>query len=375
MKLGIPTTWICALAGVVLAALSATPAAAGDVAYLVTVDTHSVSGPPPGFIDFQFNPGPVAPNPSQPATAKIENFTSAGGILGVPIDTGSVTGVLPGTVTMTNSTPYNDLFQAFQYGSSFSFLLVLSGPALEAPNGTASSGSTFTLSLYDSGPGCILTNQCAGTGAAGTIDINLDGSTTPTAFPSSNAGAPPVVTLTPVALPGSYQIGYAANLQKGMSFIDLTNAGSAGGLDPAGNICANLYAFDAKQELLSCCACLLTPNHLESLSYQKDILLNLLTPEKPNEMTVAIVASSGAAGCDPSAVTPGQTVTGLLAWGTTIHALGGTYAATETEFLGASLSPSEFAKLTSTCSFIQSDGSSYGICKSCQVGALGAARQ
>ena len=371
MRLCDQKTWICAFAGVVLATLSATPATA-DVAYLVTVNTSSVSGTS-GFLDFQFNGGNT---PFQPATAKIESFASVGGVvIGAPSDSGGVSGALPGTVTMTNSAALNEVFQGFKYGSSFSFLVVLSGPALDSPNGTSNSGTTFGLGLYDGMQNPILTDQGNVSGFAGLIDIHVDGSVTTTAFPTANGG-PSVVTFTRVAAPGSYQVRYAANLSVGDSVIDLTNTGSAGGFDPGGDICANIYAFDADQHLVSCCACPLTPNHLKTLSFRNDVLTNLLTPGVPNAMTVAVLATTGKTVCDPATVTAAQTVTALRAWGTTIHAQpGGGYGVTETEFSGAFLSPTELEKLTSYCSFIHADGSFFGICQSCQEGAAGAARR
>ena len=368
MEHGIRKIWMATLAVAALGALTATPALA-DVAYLVTVNTSSVSGQP-GFLDFQFNGGNT---PFQPATATIEDFMSVGGIVtGTPQINGSVSGSLPGVVTMNNSAALNELFQGFQYGSSFSFVVVLSGPALNSPNGTSNSGTAFSVGLYDNNQYPILTDDASG--SVGKIDIHTDGSTTTTEFTTN--GGPSVIKFQPIALPGSYQVRYAANLSAGDSVINLTNTGGIGGFEPAGNICANIYAFDADQQLVSCCACALTPNHLQTLSFQKDILVNLLTPGVPSAMTVAVLASTNTATCDAASVKPEQTVTALRAWGTTLHAQpGGSYAVTETEFSGAFLSPSAFQRMTDSCSFINANGSGYGICNSCRLGAAGAARQ
>jgi hypothetical protein len=188
---------VTALTSVALVWFAAGPAAAA-VVYNVTVDTSSVSGQT-GYLDFQFNPGNVT---TQPATAQILNFS--GGTIGPPPSTnGNVTGNLPNTVTIVNSTALNEVFQGFTYGSTFSFTLVLSGPAIDSPNGTANAGSTFGLGLYDAGQIPILTNQGALSGFAGTVDINLNGTTTATAFPRSPAGGPSVMTLVqaPASIP------------------------------------------------------------------------------------------------------------------------------------------------------------------------------
>ena len=173
----------------------------------------------------------------------------------------------------------------------------------------------------------------------------------------------------------AFQVRYAANLAAGDSVVNLTNAGSLNGFDPIGDICANVYVFAEDQQLIACCACPLTPNHLRTLSVQNDLINNTLTPGVPIGVTIALLASPQVGPkCDASA--PSGFAPGLRAWGTTLHAApGGGYAVTETEFSKAQLSETEFGKLTSYCGFIIADGSGYGICGSCQNGAAGATKQ
>jgi hypothetical protein len=163
----------------------------------------------------------------------------------------------------------------------------------------------------------------------------------------------------------------------GDSVINLTNAGTVGGFEPAGNICANVFVFAEDQQLVACCSCPLTPNHLKTLSVRNDLISNTLTPGVPVGVSVVLLASAGATGtCNASTVTSTGLVSGLRAFGTTIHAKpDGTYGVTENVFSPAGLSASELQKLTSYCGFIQANGSGYGICKSCREGAAGAARQ
>ena len=170
------------------------------VQYQITVNTASVVTTT-GFLDFQFNPGNSS---SQSATAVLSNF-SGGTINGAPSITGNVTGTLPTTVTMVNSTPLQELFQSFTFGNSFTFLLSLSGPALDTPNGTSTAGSTFGLGLYDSAPNPILTNQGATTGFAGQVQVNLNGTTTRTAFPTPTGAS--VVSFVQVTTPEPSAIG------------------------------------------------------------------------------------------------------------------------------------------------------------------------
>ena len=170
------------------------------VLYQVTVNTVSVNATT-GFLDFQFNPGNAS---SQSATAVLSNF-SGGTVNGAPSTSGNVTGTLPTTVTMINSTALQELFQSFTFGSSFTFLLNLSGPALDTPNGTSTAGTTFGLGLYNSAQNPILTNQGATTGFAGQVQVNLNGTTTTTAFPTQ-AGAS-VVSFVQVTTPEPSAMG------------------------------------------------------------------------------------------------------------------------------------------------------------------------
>ena len=174
----------------------------------------------------------------------------------------------------------------------------------------------------------------------------------------------------------AYQVGYLANFTHGDSFVNLTNAGSVtgGGLDNP--ICANVYVLAEDQQLIGCCACPLTANHLKTLSAKNDLISNTLTPGVPQAVTVALQANKSAV-CNAATVTTASLVPGLRAWSVTLHALpsGAGYTVTEPAFQKATIGADEFTKLTSYCGFIQVIGSGYGICRSCRTGASGAAKQ
>lgn len=178
-----------------------------------------------------------------------------------------------------------------------------------------------------------------------------------------------------------FQVNYAANLAVGDSVINITNAG--GGVigteardsitDPSGNLCVNVYTFSPDEQLVSCCSCTVTPNGLVSLSARNDLISNTLTPAVPGAIVIKLLATAGGT-CN--AATPGIPVAGLAAWGTTLHALpAGGYALTERPFVPATLSSAEFTRISALCGFIQSNGSGYGICRSCRAGALGGTRR
>jgi len=172
-----------------------------------------------------------------------------------------------------------------------------------------------------------------------------------------------------------FQVRYASNLNKGDAYVNITNTGSDAPFD---NICVNVYTFDPSEEMVSCCSCLVTPNALVSLSVQGDLISNTLSPSTPTAVVIKLTATR-----PPDEITcnPGSfqdLVPGLRAWGTTLHALPGTpttYAVTESAFLPGGLSQPEYFHLGSFCGFIQSNGSGFGICKSCRAGGLGGAKQ
>lgn len=183
-------------------------------------------------------------------------------------------------------------------------------------------------------------------------------------------------------LSGIFQVRYLT-LQYGDGVANFTNAGTLAGTDPAGTICVNIYAFDPAEEMISCCACKITPNGLSSISARTDIMGNTLTPGTPQSITLKLLSTAAGAGNCNAATQPtvNNLARGMKAWATTLHSLTiqGSPAPppltglSETEFAKAELSLSEFTKLTSYCNFIQLVGSGFGQCKSCtsRVGAQG----
>lgn len=195
---------------------------------------------------------------------------------------------------------------------------------------------------------------------------------------------------TPISGDVPFQVRYAANLNIGESYIDITNTGANGcaALGPgfgsaSGNICVNVYAFDPGEELISCCSCLVTCDQTVNLGVNRDLTVKTLTGAVPTSVTVkllATLAGTGGSGttCTSSAaaVTAATTgIGGLAAWGTTLHAnpTGG-YDTTETRFTPASLSPGEAASIGGRCAAILGNGSGFGLCNSCRPGALGAGK-
>src|SRR5271166_2400862 len=172
----------------------------------------------------------------------------------------------------------------------------------------------------------------------------------------------------PITADAPFQIRYATNLNIGDSVVNMSNSGASGG-----TICANVYTFDPAEELISCCTCSVTPNALQSLSVIKSLISNPLTPAIPSSVVIKLTATTGTCNAGVEATL----APGLVAWGTTLHLNTSTatpsYYGTETAFTPATLSAAEYTHITSTCAFIQADGSKFGICAGCAAGGLGSA--
>lgn len=191
-----------------------------------------------------------------------------------------------------------------------------------------------------------------------------------------------VVAFAQVATDSPFQVRYASNLNIGDSVINITNTGARGaGLaagtsaSTTGALCVNVYAFSPDEQMISCCSCPVTPNGLVSLSARNDLISNTLTPAVPTSIVVKLFATVPVGGtCAGSAASPGAATAGLAAWGTTVHAppYAPEVTTTETAFTPATLSAGELSRLTNLCTFINANGSGFGICRSCRLGGLGA---
>jgi hypothetical protein len=201
----------------------------------------------------------------------------------------------------------------------------------------------------------------------------------------------------PITADSPFQVRYAANLNLGESYIDISNSGANGAslLGPgfggaSGNICVNVYAFSPDEQLISCCSCLVTPDGLVHLSVNADLTSKTLTGVIPTSVVVKLVstlAGTGGTGtsCSNSAATvafpgpaapaAGAIVPGMVAWGTTLHPQGGSAVTTETAFTPATLSAGEVASISGRCASILGNGSGFGICNSCKAGGLGATKK
>jgi hypothetical protein len=159
----------------------------------------------------------------------------------------------------------------------------------------------------------------------------------------------------------------------GVQGAPITGGPIQAGTVAEGALCANVYVFDRKQEMLACCSFYTTANEFMTLS------VNGLTSKPLTGGTISAgaikITSSIPSGttCDPTAITStlgttaGNLAPDLGIWGTHLHNLALVYALTESSFQGKPLSTSEAQYLPTTCGLVLYLGSGKGTCTAGEV--------
>lgn len=171
----------------------------------------------------------------------------------------------------------------------------------------------------------------------------------------------------------TYFVSYFSNAQ---GTVDGTVRIDNPGVNSAKNQCADIYVFDASEEQVECCGCLLTSDDLRTLSINKNLAGSPSNGIKPTSGVIKIVAAApnAGAGCDP---TGGASLSGgfpnnivptpdVRAWATHIQNSPNT-ATTEEEFADSTLTQTELNNLQETCFTLRQLGSGRGVC-SCGSG-------
>ncbi|MDQ2901594.1 MAG: beta-propeller fold lactonase family protein, partial [Acidobacteriota bacterium] len=208
------------------------------------------------------------------------------------------------------------------------------GLAISMPNGLSGSCGGGTIRATTGSNTVSLTGATLAANASCNFSVNVTGTAigtqinTTSAVASTNGGTGLTATATIlVQVAGQtsdvFQVRYAANLNVGDSFIDITNTGASSTTafpTQDGTICVNVYAFSPDEQLISCCTCPVTPSGLASLSARNDLVSNTLTPGVPTGIVVKLLATAGTAPGSCNAATAGTgtniLVPGLGAWGT-----------------------------------------------------------
>jgi len=136
--------------------------------------------------------------------------------------------------------------------------------------------------------------------------------------------------------------------------VRLDNPGTA-----AGNVCANVFVFDASQELSECCSCELTPDGLRTLSVNTDLTHNPLTGVTLTGGVIKVISTTLTSGTCPLPTKINPTPA-LRSWATHIQNV--SFAETETASQDATLSSGEVSRLQAECTAVSLDGSGAGVC-------------
>lgn len=181
----------------VISCLSAT-AWSAPITDHVSINTSSLPANTSGYLDLVFNGGG---SPFQPASVSILNFMTNGVLDPLNVTkTAGVSGQLAGPVSATNQN--SEYLQGLTFGSTISFDLQFSGPALDSPTGTGS-GSTLAFSLLNSNlDGAYLTSN-QNDGYIFTINIGNNGQLTSTTY-STESGGMSVTSIQAVPEPAEW---------------------------------------------------------------------------------------------------------------------------------------------------------------------------
>jgi hypothetical protein len=153
-----------------LVALLATVAGKADTSFNVWLDTSTLVANPSGpfALDFQLNDGAGVGDGNN--TAALSNFQFGGGSAsGSPSLFGGASGDLSSNILLTDTTPFNEFYQAFNPGAWLSFKVLLSTNFIlgETPD-------IFSFAILD-GNLMNLATQSLGTDAF--LQVNIDGAT------------------------------------------------------------------------------------------------------------------------------------------------------------------------------------------------------
>jgi len=147
--------------------------------------------------------------------------------------------------------------------------------------------------------------------------------------------------------------------------VRLDNPGTAGT-----NLCADIFVFDAAEELSECCSCKVSPDDLRTLSVNTDLTSNPGNGVGVVNGVIKIVSSAlvGGACLVPTTAASVVPTPEIQEWVTHIQAPStGGFAITEDQSLPADLGTVELKQLEADCWSIHRVSSGKGIC-TCGVG-------
>jgi hypothetical protein len=235
---------------------------------------------------------------------------------------------------------------------------------------TTSPASPFNIAA--GGGSAPITFSAAVSAGAGKAVVTLTG--TDGALSHAQTAALEVATVTPMVSVAYFDssivpVATPFPTQK----VRIVNSGVQSTTSVLGDLCANIYVFDAAQELKECCSCPVTANGRILLTVEVNLTANPGNGAPFNSGSFVVVPSvlSATTLCDPTTVTPAPSpFPNLDVWSTHVSTKGTGFGVTETLAPSTPLSGPELTELQSRCGFIVGNQSGAGIC-TCPVEAIG----
>jgi hypothetical protein len=172
--------------------------ALADSIYDVTLDTSSLSGLD-STLAFDF----IGGGGMQSNSVSIADFSTDGTLVSGGMNSGSVTGSLPGTAILTTAGFLNELQQGMTLGSKISFQL---DATTNAPTGS-SLPDTFSFFILDPTASYSLLTTTDPTTANSLFTLQIDGSAGGLTGIYSSQPAVPVTLETPTSVPEPEELG------------------------------------------------------------------------------------------------------------------------------------------------------------------------
>jgi uncharacterized repeat protein (TIGR01451 family) len=147
--------------------------------------------------------------------------------------------------------------------------------------------------------------------------------------------------------------------------LRLINVGNDRGTplnDPQGDVCANFYVFDANQEMISCCSCLITPNGLLTVSVGSQLTNNPVTSVVPVNGAIKIAINEPSSCGNPTTPLTGVDASLAVGFATHVQTTSTATFITEVNIPTAPLSAEEGRFLPQACAFVRYVGSGKGVC-------------
>jgi hypothetical protein len=234
---------------------------------------------------------------------------------------------------------------------------------------TISAGSsqsvTFFVPTSTKPQSAILTFTGTGGSITHSVTSNMQTLLTPcTGTDCAEQGSDPVFSLTYFATTAVFPLDET---------IHIVNPGIQSIPSSTPDLCANIYVFDANQELSECCSCDVTANATLTLSVSNNLASNPGNGVGAASGTIAVIPGTvpESGFCDPTNPNPAPD---LEVWGTHVDSPGvnrsgaANAAVVETRSADLTLTGGEETDLALLCAFIEVNDSGTGIC-SCTEGA------